>query len=237
MKLIQKADAQILAQTLGDDILSALRQSIESHGEARMALSGGTTPVPLFNYLSQQDLDWSKVKITLVDERCVPTEHNDSNANLVRQKLLCNKAQSAMFYPLYLGKTQLQEIDQSFEDLARQELNAHFPDYSVVVLGMGSDAHTASIFPQAAERLAALDPEQHLPCLMTDPVSAKYIRITQTLSQLLKTGFLALHIVGQSKKNLLDSIVESGFETSRETCPISHFIYQSAVPLSVYFSA
>lgn len=221
-----------LVETLGKAITMQLSAAIDAEGEARIAVSGGSTPVPLFNYLSRQALNWQKVKLTLVDDRCVPAEHQDSNAKLVRDNLLINNASKAEFYPLVSVESILQEFDQKTESEANQVIQKNFPDYDVVILGMGNDAHTASIFPEAEELSAALDLETAQKCLLTHPNTANYWRITQTRAQLLKTELLVLHIVGKDKISLF----ESASAGPQDQFPISHFIHQTETPLSVYFA-
>jgi 6-phosphogluconolactonase len=230
----QKPNAAELNELLAEQILSRLGDAIAKDGEARMAVSGGSTPIALFQHLSHQDFDWTKVKITLVDDRCVSADHKDSNAKLVRDNLLQDSAKDAQFLPLYLGDSVLDNKDKAYEAEAESMIDQNFPNYAVVILGMGGDAHTASIFPQAVERDMALDTEQSKKCLITHPVTASYIRLTQTLAHLLKTDLLALHIVGAEKMTLLESVAESTADGAQGEYPISHFIQQTQTPLSVY---
>ena len=82
-------------------IAERLREDLQAHGRASLAVSGGSTPKGLFAQLAAADLDWSQVAITLVDERWVPDDHADSNARLVREHLLVSRAAAARFVPLY----------------------------------------------------------------------------------------------------------------------------------------
>jgi|SaaInlV_100m_DNA_5_1039725.scaffolds.fasta_scaffold01486_2 6-phosphogluconolactonase len=233
---IQKSNAQDLATILAEDVATNLRNAIEISDEARLAVSGGSTPIVFLEQLSGQDLDWSKVKITLVDDRCVPADHPDSNAKLVREHLLNNAATEAQFSPLYFGESVLEQLDEASLFEAESTLQRNFPNYHAVVLGMGADAHTASIFPQAAERELALDLDQARACVMTHPVTANYWRITQTRQQLLKTDLLALHIVGAEKIALFDAVAAASSDGPRAEFPISYFMQQTELPLTVYCS-
>ncbi len=230
INIVREKDSAALTQRLGDDIVAILSEAIASRGEALLAVSGGSSPISVFEYLSNQDLDWSKVKVTLVDDRCVEETHADSNALLVKTHLIKNRAAAANFFSLSCeeGTSADQEV------AAEHKLSLHFPRYDVVILGMGTDAHTASIFPQAKERDLALSRESNRLSLMTNPVTAAHMRITQTLPQLLKTSFLAIHIIGQDKWKILEPILEQA--QAQDQFPISHFIHQDITPVSVYCS-
>src|SRR5699024_5357624 len=119
-----------------------------------LALSGGTTPKRFMQALSRRDLDWSNVTVTLVDERWVPPSHPRSNARLVDENLLHGKAAAARFVPRYMDaptpENALPRITARIDALPLP------PD--VVVLGMGTNGHTASFFPGGDHLAEALDP-------------------------------------------------------------------------------
>jgi 6-phosphogluconolactonase len=138
-KRIFKTGAE-LAQQLADDVASWLRAAIVKKNFAVLAVSGGSTPKPFFANLSNMQLEWSKVQITLVDERQVPEDSVRSNAKLVKESLLQNFAAEAQFIPL-------------FENPNAQNLKA----FDVVILGMGNDGHTASFFPGGDNLVEALN--------------------------------------------------------------------------------
>ena len=91
----------VLIQDLGKKIINALKEGIQLNGQASLVVSGGSTPKTLFALLSEQDIQWDKVTITLADERCVAQEDTASNARLIRENLLQNNASKANFIPLY----------------------------------------------------------------------------------------------------------------------------------------
>jgi 6-phosphogluconolactonase len=122
-----------------------------------LAVSGGKSPVPFFHALRSQPLDWSRVMITLVDERFVPADHPDSNAALVREHLLQDAAAAARFLPL---------VGDARDDVAElAAANAAYQHPTVAVLGMGEDGHTASLFPGATALADGLDMAAACPCL------------------------------------------------------------------------
>lgn len=121
------------------DIVDGLLADLETEGSARLLVSGGGTPAPVYRALSRQALDWSTISIALVDERWLPLDDADSNARLVRETLLQNHAAHATLEPMLVpGRT----FDDSIAEANRLSARA-----SVMVLGMGPDGHTASLFP------------------------------------------------------------------------------------------
>ena len=130
-------------------------------------VSGGSTPKPLFEALRKTDLDWSKVTVTLADERWVPESDGDSNAAFVKNTLLQEKASAANFISLFVdGATPEEGVSQ-----VHTRLQAIAQPFTVLVLGMGGDGHTASLFPDApgtAEAMVETDSLVSIvkPCLL-----------------------------------------------------------------------
>jgi len=204
----QEKDADALAQVLSTTIAEHLQMEIEAAGAASLVVSGGSTPAPVFSRLSQTDMDWSRVTVTLADERWVPPGHKDSNESLVRNLLLINKASSAGFVSLYReGKTAEQAVP-----IVAKEIAAMPQPFTVSILGMGGDGHTASLFPDAsAEQLdvaMALDNTDMLAVL--DPPSVAQTRISLTRAALLDSKKRFLHITGDGKSQVLaDALKQS----------------------------
>jgi 6-phosphogluconolactonase len=134
-------DLQEQSMALAEKIIDILSQAIINKGSASIAVSGGSTPKALFNILSNSTLDWEKVTVTLVDDRWLAPNHPDSNQHLVEQQLLQNKAVNARFVGLY-------QADKGLADTI-DFLNTQQPEssFDVLLLGMGNDGHTASLFP------------------------------------------------------------------------------------------
>ncbi len=103
IKLLEFNDKQELAFELADSIAHNLQKSINENGKASLLVSGGSTPKPLFERLSNLQIDWHKVNIALVDERWVSFAHPDSNEKLVRENLLQNKASRAKLISMKLN--------------------------------------------------------------------------------------------------------------------------------------
>ena len=135
-----------LAEAMAISVAHALEIAIGVRGWAVLAVSGGRSPVPMFERLRHRTIRWEAVTITLVDERVVPPDHDDSNGALVRRHLLREAAGKAAFVPLVAD---VAEVADPASAVAR--LNAAWRQPDVIVLGMGEDGHTASLFPEAPE--------------------------------------------------------------------------------------
>ncbi len=181
------ATAGELAAALAGCTADALRETLTDNQHAAVAVSGGTTPVMFFQALSREQLDWSRVTLTLVDDRCVPETSARSNARLVREHLLQSAAGAANFLPL---------VGAAEADIAALPL-----PFAAVILGMGLDGHTASFFP-GGDRLAEALAGPQMIETMTAPGAAEP-RVTLTLPVLLGAQFLAVHIEGEAKRGTL----------------------------------
>lgn len=228
--LHQTSDFQHSVAALADLVAERLEAGIAENGFATMAVSGGSTPKALFEYLAQMEFDWSSVRIVLVDDRCVPPDHEASNVRLVRESLLTGYASAAEFHSLYRPPLEGSELQIDAEDM----LETLFPSYDLVLLGMGDDGHTASIFPNSAICDEALDPQNSHSVMLSEKAEAGYFRITQTLSKLLQTEQIALLLKGQDKLQLLQQILEQGEASSY---PIARFLFQQQVPVDIYVAA
>lgn len=202
-------DSDVLAGALADFVAEALGAAIARQGGASLAVSGGRTPVRFFEALSEKDLPWKKVGITLVDERWVRETSDRSNARLVREHLLKGPAAAARFTPLANDAATPEEglfaINEGLEDL-------YWP-LACAVLGMGEDGHTASFFPGGDRLDQALDPEGTFGLLPMRAPGAGEPRMTLTLPVLLAAERLALHIEGEAKRPVLAKALEDGPET------------------------
>ena len=210
---------------LSEAIATHLQHAIETRGRAGMAVSGGRSPIPLFDRLSRCDIDWPNIHITLVDERFVAPNDKDSNERLVRDHLLVNKASQAEFTGL------ITEPDNILNCVDRA--NQTTRPVNLAILGMGDDGHTASLFPGAPQLADALSREQTNRYVRITPPAAPHERISMTLAALLHAEQLILTISGPHKRQ----IYEQAAQKRTPTLPVSYLIMQSAAPLDVYWHA
>ncbi|KQT49561.1 6-phosphogluconolactonase [Devosia sp. Leaf420] len=222
------ADRPTLAKELAEAVADRIRTAIAERGEAAIAVSGGSTPGKFFMALGKfRDIDWTKVIVTLVDERWVDETSDRSNALLVNEKMLQGPAAVARFVPLYSGG------DEPTSDAVAKTnalVGALPKPFAAVILGMGNDGHTASFFPGGDTLDEALTATG--PTLAIHAPGAGEPRITFTLPRLLETDGLYLHIEGEEKATVLEKALGDG---PVDEMPI-RAVLRSGAPLSVYWS-
>jgi 6-phosphogluconolactonase len=197
--IARHADAASAASALSEHVVAMLHKGIAANGAASLALPGGSTPVPLFHSLRDARLDWSRVSITLTDERWVPPHDPASNAAQLREQLLCGRAGGAAFFPLHDGSTTAAEaaarVWQSLQPMPRP--------FDAVVLGMGEDGHFASLFAGNPALADALDPYAQPACVAMRAPSAPAERLSLNLAALRQARRLFLLVNGAAKHELL----------------------------------
>lgn len=217
-------DQNALSNQFAKQIAEFLQHSIQQHGRASLVVSGGRTPLALFNALSEIDLAWHVVDITLADERWVDGNHEASNTAMVKSQLMQNYAASANFVEL---KT---DCDNAADGISEAEENLrkmHQP-FTVLILGMGEDGHTASLFPCSEQLSQGLDMQSGKICLAVQPTSAPHQRISMTLPTLINSENIFLHLTGQRKKEILEDILANYTEVEK---PIKAVIDRAPVTL------
>lgn len=186
------------ADRLADAIAAQLSAALAARGQATLAVSGGRSPVALFQRLRQAPLDWTRVSITLVDERCVPETDPDSNARLVREHLLQDRAAAARFVSWLPDVPQPDALTpDALSQAVNQRLALLPPPWDVAVLGMGDDGHTASWFPDSPGLTQAMANGKAV-CWVR-PGHAPHLRLTLTRAAVLACRHLHLSIAGTPK--------------------------------------
>ncbi|WP_417567001.1 6-phosphogluconolactonase [Marinobacter sp.] len=194
-----------VAIDLADAVADFLVIRLKDAPRASLVVSGGSTPLLFFKALSEKGLDWSRVDVLLADERWVDEDDPASNARLVKDNLLQSHAASAHFLSLKQpGATPAEGLEAVKAELAGLAL-----PLDVLVLGMGNDGHTASLFPDAPELVHAMNPECQEMVSAATPASQPQKRITLTLPPLREARFIALHLKGEDKLDTLGKAISN----------------------------
>ncbi|MDQ5921130.1 MAG: 6-phosphogluconolactonase [Pseudomonadota bacterium] len=192
-------------------LISSTQKILQEKSTITIAVSGGKSPIPFFQKLSTADLDFSRVTFTLVDERITSTNSSDSNENLIKTHLLQNQAAAANFIGL-MNSAPLKPLNNEcmVVEYANKKINNAVDNIDIAILGMGTDGHTASIFPNCPELEQIIDlshsDSQHKYHL-THPTTAKYSRISLNLSAILEIKHLILNIDGNIKLDVFKEAI------------------------------
>lgn len=216
MDFVEYPDAEMMMMDLASVLAGDLENVLLTQDRASFAVPGGTTPGPIFDALcAVKHIDWTRVDVMLTDERRVPEDHERSNTRLIRQRLLQDAAAAANFVNII-------PEDDAVLAAKSESLTPHLP-ISVMLLGMGADMHTASIFPNSADVAHALGTDQAL--AFVQPPDGLEPRVT--LSGGVLKGAMARHIVitGAAKREAL----ERAQKLSPEEAPIAAVLAGSTV--------
>jgi 6-phosphogluconolactonase len=221
------ASREELAEELASVVADVLRAAIEKRGNALLAVSGGNTPGMFFRELSRQELDWDNVTVTLVDERFVPEDSSRSNARLVRENLFQGNATAARFAGLFSDASTVEDAAGRASERLR---NLPLP-LDAVILGMGTDGHTASFFPDAGNLESLLAPSAEAIVAPVHAASGGEPRLTLTLARIVEAGFVALHIEGAEKRRVLETALET-----EAHLPIGAVLDRAPQPVRVFWA-
>ena len=185
-------------------ISNRLNSSIKNMGSGSLVVCGGTSPISIYEELSNIDISWSKVFLTLVDDRLVDPDHRDSNQKLLHNHFIKNKAKNINFFPLtenFLSNTEFKK------------------PFDITLLGMGEDGHFASLFPDMINQNEAFDLNASPKILITPPQGNPFIpRITMNLSLIMESLNIILLVKGKAKQNIFEKAKKE------KKLPIHHLI-------------
>jgi 6-phosphogluconolactonase len=223
------SDLDALSQALADQLAASLRAAIEARGTASLVVSGGKSPTRLFELLSQASLDWTRVCVALADERWVEPTDPGSNERLIREVLLKGPAAAARFLGLKNGApTPDMGAVSAWETFARVPR-----PFDAVVLGMGDDGHTASLFPGSPNLPRALNPAAVAGCVGMCSPTAPQPRLSLNLSALLDSRRILLLINGDRKWR---TYVAANAPGPVEEMPVRAVLRQTRVPVDVMWA-
>ena len=202
-------------------ILDIAKKSMEEHGKFHLALAGGNTPRALYQLLASDEfanrIDWQHTNFYFGDERAVPLDHEDSNFRMVHEAMLDKLAIPATnIFPLITDLSHLDNSAQHYEKILHRELpcaDDGVPVLDLVLLGMGDDGHTASLFPgteilQEQERLVAV---VYVEKLHSWRVSFTYPLINHARN-------IAILVTGESKAAKIQQVLQDRSGTN----PVEH---------------
>ena len=200
------------ARALANELAGVLAAALERRGSATLVVSGGTSPVEMFHHLREQPIDWANVTVVPSDERDVPPDHPDSNERMIRRELLQGPAAAARL----VGLIPPGEIPERFH---------------AVVLGMGSDGHTASLFPGSPDLPAALDSSDPLHRLTVPGLKVE--RVSLTPAALLSSRRIDLLFFGDEKRAVFEEATRPGDVAE---FPVRAVLDQDRVPVTAFWA-
>jgi 6-phosphogluconolactonase len=227
-RLLRSADGAAQAEQLAAAIAAELAAALTRRAAASLVVSGGHTPQAMFVQLANHAIDWPRVHVTLADERWVGATDPASNEALVRSMLLRDRATSAQFVALRNDAA----TPAAGANAAWRAVNAMPQPFDVVVLGMGDDGHTASLFPGGAGLAAALDASAQPGCVAMQPLTAAHARLSLNLAALLRARRICIQISGADKWAVYRQALAEG---PVEDMPVRAILRQNRVPVDVYW--
>ncbi len=210
MVIEEFSDREQASEAIARHIQSALQNHLETKPEATFIASGGTSPLQCFKLLSQSELPWERVKVTLSDERSVPVTNENSNEGMLRRTLLTNRAAAAEFVPLE---------KHALELLAKP--------FACALVGVGEDGHFASIFPDNVNLPTALALDNTELCFPVTTGASPLPRISMSLALLLQSEVIYLLAFGESKRAIIKS---------PDDYPVAALLLQQRTPVHVIWA-
>lgn len=207
------ADAAALARTLAEAFVDAGRDAIATRSRFDVALAGGSTPKDAYALLAlpplRAALDWSRVRFFFGDERCVPPDDDQSNYKMAREALFEPLGISAERIFRMRGEDEPSAAARAYADILKTDLGPN-PVFDLILLGMGPDGHTASLFPGS-------DPLEDDELLVRAPYVAKFstYRITLTPRVLCAARRVAIATAGPEKTAALSAVLEGPYDPIR----------------------
>ncbi len=222
------SEQETLIEALSQSILVNLQKAIDEKGKASLLVSGGSTPKPLFEKLRKAVFAWDKVSVGLCDERWIDVSKEESNENFVKKYLLQEEAAKANFIGMYCEDTEIYTAQKVCSKKMKEML---FP-FDVLILGMGADAHTASLFPENIKLEEAFDLKNENFCITIEPTTAPFLRMSLTLRAILSAKHIYIHFEGKEKLAVYEAAIAG---EDRYEMPIRAVLNQDIKETEVFY--
>jgi 6-phosphogluconolactonase len=220
-------DARAAAKACGARILALLEQALAGGRDATLAVSGGSTPGPMFEFMAGTPFDWSRVHIFWVDERAVPPDDEQSNYRLVERSLLTAAPIPSTNVHRVYGELHPEAASARYAaDIREFFKTTEVPRFDVIHLGMGEDGHTASLFPGDP----LIDDRNGVAAAVSAPKPPRS-RITLLPGVLLAASQVAVLLAGEDKRTALQRVFHGPYSPSEYPAQL----VARDVPASVWF--
>ncbi len=207
-------------------IAGLVNAQLDRDYRASFVVGGGSTPARCFEFLSGYALAWEDIQVVLTDERWVPNNHKDSNERLVRETLLQDEAIAGTVLSVYQSDL---SADERCDSLQEQLKNTQF---AIVMAGMGTDGHFASLFPDADSLEAGLKPDSRRYYIPVRTSSSPHPRVSMTLGAMLHSDEILLLFFGEEKLAVYEQA-----KAGNKNFPVAALLEQQAVPVVLYWAA
>jgi 6-phosphogluconolactonase len=218
-RILKFPSSREAAEACGARTFELLEAARRERGVATLAVSGGSTPRVMFEWMAKQPFDWSGIHIFQVDERCVPPDHQQSNYRMLRESLLDAARIPEAQVHRALGERDPADAARLYIEAVRGILNLapnELPAFDVIQRGMGPDAHTASLFPGEP----AIDDRTGLAAALWVEKMQQH-RVTLLRGVLEKAKATLLLVSGSDKAEALRHIFHDPFDPLRFPCQIA----------------
>jgi 6-phosphogluconolactonase len=220
-------DTRLEASTAAAERMAELlAKRLDNQSQASIIVSGGTSPRDCMAALARKPLDWQRVQVALSDERWVPPDHEDSNEKLVREFLLVDAAASAQLLPVYADGVSPEERCEILQN------PLPVLPFACSLIGIGTDGHFASLFPDAEQLALGLDVECGRLYIPVTTAASPYVRISMTLAGISRSDEIVLLFFGDEKLEVYRRAVASS-----NGDPLSRLLRQKRAPVRLYWAS
>jgi 6-phosphogluconolactonase len=210
-----------------DHIARELVHRLDKQKTTALVVSGGTSPLRCFEILAGQAIGWDRVTVLASDDRWVGPDHEDSNAKLIRDKLLVGAAAEAEFLPYFAPDTTVEaRVAELNEDIRYAPL-----PFACAMLGMGADGHFASLFPDADNLDTGLDLESTTLYLPVHTSASPHARISLSLAALSRSDEIVLLFFGDEKLAVYERA-----RAGDSQLPVTRLLRQKRAPVHIYWA-